>query len=140
VVKELFRPNMTAEEQKEALRIHDRIWAVTVSKLQYIPDEHAAEIRAVYVEEGLMDLDEAGYSCQTILARRMAEKFYDIPIAVTVFEGKTYGAYIGNWAPYEIPAYQPMIATLAIQMGLFNDQTPGDIAGKPVVWWRNKRA
>jgi hypothetical protein len=123
-----------------ALRVYERIMAVTTEKLQYLPEEHKAEIWAVYVEEGLMDLDEAGHSCQTILARRMVEKFYDIPIAVTVFEGKTYGAYIGNWAPYELPAYAPMIAMLAISMGLFKDQTPGEIAGKPVVWWRNKRA
>jgi hypothetical protein len=139
VVKELFRPDMSAEEQREAKRIYDRIWAVTVSKLQYIPDEHAAEIRAVYVEEGLMSLEEAGYTCQTILAQRMAKQFHDIPVAMTVLDGKVYGAYIGNWQPYPLQ-HEPMIAILAIQMNLFNDQTPGEIDGKPVIWWRNKRA
>ena len=126
--------------ETERGRVYDRIISKTAEMLQYLSEERKAEIRLIYVEEGLMDLDEAGYTCQTILARRMAEKFYDIPIAVTVYDGKTYGAYIGNWAPYELTAYQPMIATLAIQMGLFNDQTPGEIAGQPVVWWRNKRA
>ena len=124
----------------ERTRVYDRIISKTAEMLQYLPEERKAEIRAIYVEEGLMDCEEAGYSCQTILARRMAEKFYDIPIAVTVFNGKTYGAYIGNWAPYELPAYEPMIATLAIQMGLFNKSEMGEIGGKSVTWWRNVRA
>ena len=127
--------------EAERGRVYDRIISKTAEMLQYLPEKYKGEIRAVYVEEGLMDLEEAGHTCQTILARRMAEKFYDIPIAVTVFDGKTYGVYIGNWsAPYDLPAYEPMIATLAIQMGLFNEQTPGEIAGQPVTWWRNKRA
>jgi hypothetical protein len=83
---------------------------------------------------------EDGHSCQTILARRMAEQFYDIPIAVTVFGDKVYGAYIGNWKPYELTAYTPMIATLAIEMGLFSNSQPGEIDGKEVTWWRNRRA
>ena len=137
---ELFKPGMTAAEQIEAKRIYDRIIAKTAEMLHYLPERYKAEILVVYVEEGLMSLEEAGHTCQTILARRMAEKFYDTPLAVTVFEGKTYGAYIGNWMPYDLPAYQPMIAQLAIQMGLFNNQTPGEIEGQPVVWWRNVRA
>ena len=139
-MKDLFRSNMTAEEQKEALRIHNRIMAVLYSKLQYIPDEHAAEIRAVYVEEGLMSPEEGGHTCQTILARRMAEKFYDTPLAMTVLDGKVYGAYIGNWQHYDLPAYQPMIATLAMQMGLFKVERQGEIDGKVVYWWMNRRA
>ncbi len=86
-----------------------------------------------------MTLEEGGYTCQTILARRMAEKFIDTPIAMTVFEGKVYGAYIGNWKPYVIQ-YEPMIATLAIEMGLFNKSEAGEIDGKPMTWWRSVRA
>jgi hypothetical protein len=81
--------------------------------------------------------------CNSVLAQQMAKKFYDIPIAVTVLfdpaGAKVYGAYIGDWKPYELPAYSPLVATLAIEMGLFNDSTPGEINGEPVTWWRNKR-
>jgi len=80
------------------------------------------------------------HSCQSILARRMAEQFHDIPIAVTVLDDKVYGAYIGNWEPYELTAYQPMVATLAIEMGLFKPERDGEIGGLPVKWWRNRRA
>lgn len=80
-----------------------------------------------------------GDSCQSILARRMAAEFFDIPIAVTVLDGKVYGAYIGNWEPYELPAYDPMVAGLADAMGLFAHSQPGEIDGKPVVWRMNKR-
>jgi hypothetical protein len=80
-----------------------------------------------------------GNSCQSLLARQMAKAFYDIPIAVTVLDGKTYGAYIGNWKPYELPAHQPMIAALAIEMGLFKPERDGEIDGKPVKWWMNRR-
>lgn len=126
--------------EAERGRVYDRIISKTAEMLQYLPERYKGEILAVYVEEGLMDLDEAGHSCQTILAQRMAEKFYDTPLAVTVFEGKTYGVYIGDWKPYELTAYQPMIAMLAIQMGLFNQATQGEIDGKSVTWWRNVRA
>jgi hypothetical protein len=70
----------------------------------------------------------------------MVEQFRDIPIAVTVLGGKVYGAYIGNWEPYELTAYVAADAALAIETGLFNDSQPGEIDGKPVTWWRNKRA
>lgn len=83
--------------------------------------------------------EHAGNSCQNILAHRMAENFRDIPIAMTVLDGKLYGAYIGNWKPYDLPAYDPMVASLAIEMGLFNEQQPGEIGGKAVIWWRNSR-
>jgi hypothetical protein len=82
---------------------------------------------------------EDGHTCQSILARRMAAEFYDIPIAVTVLDGKVYGAYIGNWEPYELTAYDPMVAGLANMMGLFNYSQPGEIGGKSVVWRMNKR-
>ncbi len=85
-----------------------------------------------------------GHTCQTILAQRMAKEFYDIPIAVTVLHdsagAKVYGAYIGNWKPYELPAYSPMVAALAIQMGLFKPVGDSEIDSKPVKWWMNKRA
>jgi len=71
-------------------------------------------------------------------AQAMAGKFLDIPIAMTVLDGKVYGAYIGNWKPYTIPA-DFATASLAIEMGLFKPEKPGDIDGKPVQWWMNKR-
>lgn len=80
-----------------------------------------------------------GHSCQTILAQRMAQRFYNIPIAVTVLDGKVYGAYFGNWKAYDLPAYDPMVATLAIEMRLFNDSRIGEIDGKQVTWWINRR-
>jgi hypothetical protein len=83
-------------------------------------------------------MTDTGNSCQSILARRMAAEFFDIPIAVAVLDGKVYGAYIGNWEPYDLK-YEPMVAVLAIEMGLFNVSQPGEIGGKPVVWWRNRR-
>jgi hypothetical protein len=71
----------------------------------------------------------------------MADQFYDIPIAMTVLDDKVYGVYFGgDLPPYELPVYPPMVATLAIEMGLFNDSQPGEVHGKPVTWWRNKRA
>lgn len=81
-----------------------------------------------------------GNSCQSILAQRMAEKFLDIPIAMTVLDGKVYGAYIGNWEPYVLPAYEPMIATLAVEMGLFKLECDGEVDGAPVKWWMNRHA
>lgn len=138
-MKDPFHPGMSDEEIAAVVKSHTRIMTLTLSKLQFLPEEHKAEIRAAFVEEGLMDCLEAGHSCQTILARRMAQKFYNIPIAVTVFEGKCYGAYIGNYEPYDLPAYDPMIATLAIQMGLFNDTKIGEINGKRVTWYLNRR-
>jgi len=83
---------------------------------------------------------EDGHSCQSILAIRMAEQFLDIPIAMTVLDDKVYGAYIGNWEPYELTAYQPMVATLAIEMGLFKPERDGEIDGKPVKWRMNRHA
>ncbi len=84
-----------------------------------------------------------GHTCQSILAQKMAKEFFDIPIAVTVLfdpaGAKVYGAFVGNWEPYELPAYTPMVATLAIEMGLFNDSQPGKINGESVTWWMNKR-
>lgn len=85
-------------------------------------------------------MPEDGYTCQSILAHRMAEKFYDIPIAVTVLDDKVYGAYIGNWQPYELNSYQPMVATLAFEMGLFKSERDGEVNGVAVTWWMNKRA
>jgi hypothetical protein len=73
------------------------------------------------------------------LAQRMAEEFHDIPIAMTVLNGKVYGAYIGNWEPYELPAYEPRVANIAIGLGLFKTEALGEIDGEPVKWWRNKR-
>ena len=84
---------------------------------------------------------DSGDTCQSILARRMAEQFYDIPIAMTVLGDKVYALYLNNvYGPYELTAYTPMVATLAIEMGLFNDSQPGELEGKPIMWWRNKRA
>ena len=71
-------------------------------------------------------------------AQVMAGKFLDIPIAMTVLEGKVYGAFIGNWKPYTIPA-DAATATLAIELGLFKPETTGEIDGKPVQWFMNKR-
>jgi hypothetical protein len=137
--REMKNLNEVAKTTEEALRIYQRIMAVTMSKLKNLSDEDCAEIRAVYVEEGLMDCEEAGHTCQTILAQRMADKFYDIPIAVAVIDGKCYGAYIGNWEPYELPAYDPMVATLAFEMKLFNDTYLREFNGQRVMWYMNKR-
>jgi len=71
-------------------------------------------------------------------ARVMAGKFYDIPIAMTVLDGKVYGAFIGNWKPYAIPA-DVATATLALEMGLFKLEKEGEIDGKPVQWMMNRR-
>ena len=71
-------------------------------------------------------------------AKEMAEKFFDIPIAMTVLDGKVYGAYIGDWKPYTIPA-TAAVAVLAIETKLFNYSQPGQIDGKLVTWWMNKR-
>lgn len=81
-----------------------------------------------------MDSDE-----RAVLARRMAEQFYNIPIAMTVLDGRVYGAYIGNFEPYDLPAYDADVASLAIQMRLFNDTYVGEIGGTPVIWWMSKR-
>jgi hypothetical protein len=83
--------------------------------------------------------ENSGHTCQTILAQKLADAFYNIPIAVAVIDGKTYGAYIGNWEPYELPHYDPMIATLAFEMKLFNDVYLREHNGARVTWYMNKR-
>ena len=75
---------------------------------------------------------------QASLAQAMAGKFYDIPIAMTVLNGKVYGAFIGNWKPYTLPA-DVAVASLAIEMGLFKPEQDGEIEGTPVKWWMNRR-
>jgi len=75
---------------------------------------------------------------EATLALRMAEQVYDIPIAVTVLDGKVYGAYTGTWQPYELATYDPAVAALAIEMGLFQPERDGEIGGKPVKWWTNR--
>jgi len=73
-------------------------------------------------------------------AQQLAQKFYDIPIAMTVLDGKVYAAYIGDWKAYDLPYTDPVVAQSAIEQGLFNKQETGEIAGKPVTWYRNVRA
>jgi hypothetical protein len=108
----------------------------TTAKLALLPEDDKAEILAIYVEEGLMDGVEAGVLTQKLLAQKMAKEFHNIPIAMTVFEGKVYGAYIGNMQPYTLK-HDPSSATLAIELGLFNNTLPGKIDGKDVTWYRN---
>lgn len=127
---------MTVAEIQNALRVYERIMKITTEKLQMLSEDDRAEILAVYVEEGLMDSVEAGVTAQKLLAQRMAKQFHNIPIAVTVFEGKVYAAYIGNWEPYTVK-YDPTAAALAIELGLFNNTLPGKIDGKDVTWYRN---
>jgi len=71
-------------------------------------------------------------------AQEMARKFLDIPIAMTVLNGKVYGTYIGNWKPYTIPA-DFATASLALEMGLFTPTRDGEIDGQPVKWYMNRR-
>jgi len=72
-------------------------------------------------------------------AQEMARKFFDIPIAMTVLNGKVYGTYIGDWKPYTIPA-DFTTASLALEMGLFTPMHDGEIDGQPVKWWMNRRS
>ena len=71
-------------------------------------------------------------------AKKFAADFYNIPIAVTVHGGNVYGAYIGNWEPYDL-RFDPMEAQHAIEMGLFTVEREGELNGFPVKWWMNRR-
>lgn len=73
-----------------------------------------------------------------MLANKMSDGFLNIPIAVTVLDGKVYGAYTGNWEPYGLPNYDPEVVTLAINMGLLQAEREDEIGGKPVTWWMNR--
>jgi hypothetical protein len=101
-------------------------------------DQNPEDIARVYAEAMGFEIVSAVRLSDPILALRMAQDFRDIPIAIAVLDGKVYGAYIGNYEPYDLK-YDPIVATMAIETGLFNDQTPGEVNGKPVTWWRNKR-
>jgi hypothetical protein len=71
-------------------------------------------------------------------AKKFAADFYNIPIAVTVHGGNVYGAYIGNWEPYDL-RFDPMAAQQAFEMGLFTVEREGELNGFPVKWWMNRR-